>query len=152
SAVGPVLVVADQVDTAVTAGERGHAVVVGGDRALAGAQPVALAGEHLVAEASRQVEQAVGVGDEGAVAAVAEVVGGGGAGEEFGEGAGEGDADADGAGTGEHLTSCRGGAGGGSARGAGGGTGGGTGFWHGGNPSCWRTGTGDPAVSITWQI
>ncbi len=46
--------------------------MVAGDLALAGAQRVALPGEHPVAETLRQVEQAVRVGDEGAVAAVAE--------------------------------------------------------------------------------
>src|SRR5690606_5167882 len=57
-----VLVVAHRADVAVAAGERRHAVVVGGDRALAGAQRIAFAGEHRVAEARRQVEQSGGVG------------------------------------------------------------------------------------------
>lgn len=103
-----VLVVADEVygaSTAVSAREGGHAVVVAGDQALAGAEGVALAGQDLIAETFRQVEQAVRVGDQGAVPGVAEVtLRGCRAREEFGEGSGERDACAQGAGAGEGLT------------------------------------------------
>jgi hypothetical protein len=70
--------------------------VVGGDLALAGAERVSLAGEDPVAEPFWQVEQTLRVGDERAVAVVAEVLGGGGVDEEFGQGAGERDPDAQG--------------------------------------------------------
>jgi hypothetical protein len=110
----PVLVIADQVDAAVAAGQGRHAVVVGGDGALPGAQRVALSGQDPVAETFRQVQQAVRVGDQRAVAAVTEVLGGevlGGGGrtrEEFGQRPGEGDARSQGTGAGEDLTAGRG--------------------------------------------
>ncbi|CAM5508519.1 hypothetical protein SFUMM280S_09891 [Streptomyces fumanus] len=126
AAAGPVLVVADQVHAAPAGREGRHAVVVGGDRALAGAQRLALPGEHPVAEALRQVEQSVGVGDEGAVTAVAEGLRGGGAGEEFAEGAGERDPRGHRTGPGEDLT-----AGGGPGGRLGDGPGGGLGDGHG---------------------
>ncbi len=66
---------------------------------------VALAGQHLVAETLRQVEQTVRVGDQRAVAEVAEALRGGRAREELGEGAGERDARSYGTGAGDHLTS-----------------------------------------------
>ncbi len=100
-----VLVVAHQVDAAVAARERRHSVVVAGDRALAGAERVALAGQDPVAETFRQVEQAVRVGDQRAIAPVAEVLCGGGAREELGEVSGEGDRDAQRAAAGQYLTS-----------------------------------------------
>ncbi len=74
------------------------------------AQRVALAGEHLVAEALRQVEQSVRVGHQLAVAArpVGPGRGGGRAGEEFGKRPGEGEAGAQCPAADQNLTSCRG--------------------------------------------
>ena len=69
--VRPVLVVADQMGAgrgaAGTAREGGPPVAVAGHRALAGAQRVALTGQHPVTEAAREVEEAVRVGEQSAV-------------------------------------------------------------------------------------
>ncbi len=142
---GAVLVVAHQVDAAAVPGgaapgEGGHAVVVGGDRPLPGAQLVALAGQDPVGEAPRQVEQAVRVGDQRAVSGVAQVLRGCGSREELGEIAGEGDRDAQGAGTGQDLTARR------TAPGCRGGVGRGVGH---GETFLLADRNCDPAVSIT---
>ncbi|GAA3005669.1 hypothetical protein Sfulv_48700 [Streptomyces fulvorobeus] len=98
--------VAYEVDPPAVAPEGGHSVGVAGDEALTRTEWVALPGEHPVAESFRQIEQAVRIGDEGAVTAVAH--GGGCAREEFGEGTGEGDRDGGRAAAGQNLTACRG--------------------------------------------
>ncbi len=102
--VDPVLVVAHQPDVPAPAREGGHAVAVAGDRSFAGAERVALPGQHPVAKALREVEQAVGVGHQRTVARV--TAGGGRSREELGEGAGEGDRGG-GAARGQDVASCR---------------------------------------------